>query len=126
MIFLLADRLLYICQVYADAQHMYRYHICRWPTYEYALHILSSLIFRTDPKKARVGSPRTAPARCSTETQDVAVQSAAVATRCCVMTLPCGPARRGRKDRFASSLTVVHFRKNTYTEKSDLAEAAIR
>lgn len=53
MIFLLADRPLYICQVYADAQHMYRYHICRWPAYEYALHIPSSLIFRTDPKKAK-------------------------------------------------------------------------
>ncbi|EDE7122145.1 hypothetical protein UP27_004100 [Salmonella enterica subsp. enterica serovar Hvittingfoss] len=27
------------------------------------------------------------------------------------MNLPCDPARRGRKDRFAYSLTVVHFRK---------------
>ncbi|ECN9266478.1 hypothetical protein ZL58_20890 [Salmonella enterica subsp. enterica serovar Typhimurium] len=46
--------------------------------------LLSSL----DPKKVRVGSSSSAPSRCSTETQDVAAQSTAVATRCCVMTLP--------------------------------------
>ncbi|PRT81371.1 hypothetical protein B1R64_09990 [Salmonella enterica subsp. enterica serovar Weltevreden] len=34
-----------------------------------------------------------------------------MATRYCVMTLPCDPASRGGKDRFAYSLTVVHFRK---------------
>ncbi|ECG5936122.1 hypothetical protein E1669_22475 [Salmonella enterica subsp. enterica serovar Matopeni] len=30
---------------------------------------------------------------------------------------PCDPARRGRKDRFAYSLTVVHFRKLANNQK---------
>ncbi|EDS2240942.1 hypothetical protein GTL34_004727 [Salmonella enterica] len=44
-------------------------------------------------------------------TQDVAAQSAANDTRYCVMHLPCDPVLRGRKDRFAYSLSVLHFRK---------------
>ena len=75
-----------------------------------------------DPKKGRVGSPRTAPARCDLVTQDVAAPSAAFATRCCVMTLPCDPARRGRKDRFAYSLPVVHFRKVVNKQKIGSSE----
>lgn len=34
-----------------------------------------------------------------------------VGARCCVYPLPRNPVRRGRKDRFAYSLTMVHFRK---------------
>lgn len=71
----------------------------------------------SDPKIVRVGSPRTAPARCDPVTQDVAAQPSAVATRCCVMNIPCDPTRRGRKDRFAYSLTVVHFRKIANRQK---------
>nr|AFK90426.1 hypothetical protein [Salmonella enterica subsp. salamae] len=38
------------------------------------------------------------------------------------MTLPCDPARRGRKDRFAYSLTVVHFRKVANKKKIGSSE----
>lgn len=85
--------------------------ICRCHAYGYVQHMYFSLFPRADPKKARVGSSSSSPARRDPVTQDVAALSAAVATRCCVMNLPCDPARRGRKDRFAYSLTVVHFRK---------------
>ncbi|EAB4416605.1 hypothetical protein D7B12_14170 [Salmonella enterica] len=85
------------------------------------VHTLS-LFFRSDPKKGRVGSPRTAPARSDPVTQDVAAQSADVATRCCVRTLPCDPARRGRKDRCGYSLTVLHFRKVVNGQKIGSAE----
>ncbi len=91
--------------------------ICRCQAYGYVQHMYFSLFFRSDPKKDRVGSAGNAPARCNPVTQDVGAQSAAVATRCCVMTLPCDPARRGRKDRFAYSLTVVHFRKVVNKQK---------
>ncbi|EAQ9807948.1 hypothetical protein EAN25_25085 [Salmonella enterica] len=50
-------------------------------------------------------------------TQDVAAQSAANDTRYCVMHLPCDPVLRGRKDRFAYSLAVLHFRKRLNNAK---------
>ncbi|EBC0149170.1 hypothetical protein CLE93_23510 [Salmonella enterica] len=80
------------------------------------VHTLS-LFFRSDPKKARVGSYGNHPARCDPETQDVAAQSAAIATRCCVISFLRDPARRAGKDRFASFLTVVHFRKVVNRQK---------
>lgn len=91
--------------------------ICRCQAYGYVQHMYFSLFARADPKKGRVGSPRNAPVRCDPVTQDVAAHSAAFATRCCVIPLPCDPARRGRKDRFAYSLTVVHFRKVVNRQK---------
>ena len=66
---------------------------------------------RADPISGCSGSAATAPARCGPLTQDVAVLAADDDARCCVPPLPRDPARRGRKDRFAYSLTVVHFRK---------------
>lgn len=51
-------------------------------------------------------------------TQDVAAQSDANDTRYCVMHLPCDPVLRGRKDRFAYSLAVLHFRKVSDTQKT--------
>ncbi|EBC7388861.1 hypothetical protein C7K91_24425, partial [Salmonella enterica] len=57
------------------------------------------------------------PARRDPVTQDVAAESAALATRCCVMNFPCDPARRGRKDRFAYSHTMVNFRKVENSQK---------
>lgn len=92
-------------------------HICRCQAYGYVQHMYFSLFPREDPEIVRTGSAGNAPARCNPVTQDVAAQSAAVATRCCVMTLPCDPARRGGKDRFAYSLTVVHFRKVVNRQK---------
>ncbi|ECJ3538751.1 hypothetical protein FQA38_22965 [Salmonella enterica] len=50
-------------------------------------------------------------------TQDVAAQSAANDTRYCVMHLPRDPARRDRKQRFAYSLSVLHFRKRLNNAK---------
>lgn len=85
--------------------------ICRCQAYGYVQPMLGSLFFHADPKKGSSGSSSSSPVRRDPVTQDVAAQSAAVATRCCVMNLPCDPARRGRKDRFAYSMTVVHFRK---------------
>lgn len=85
--------------------------ICRCQAYGYAQHMYTSLFFKEDPEKGSPGSSSAPPARCSTETQDVAAQPAAVATRCCVMTLPCDAARCTGKQRYDYSLTVVHFRK---------------
>ena len=68
-------------------------------------------IFTSDPISGGSGSAGTAPARSGPETQDVAVFLADDDARCCVPPLPRNPVLRGRKDRFAYSLTVVHFRK---------------
>lgn len=103
--------------VYADGEDMRMPHICRWQAYGYTKHRLSSFFSSEDPKKGRVGSAGIDPVLHTPSTQDVAALSSAVATRCCVMTLPCDPARRGRKDRFAYSLTVVHFRKVVNRQK---------
>lgn len=96
---------------------MYSYSICRCRAYGYVQPMLGSLFFHADPKKGSPGSSSSSPVCRDPVTQDVAAQSAAVATRCCVMNLPCDPARRGRKDRFAYSLTVVHFRKVVNRQK---------
>lgn len=64
-----------------------------------------------DPKKVSSGSASAPPARSGPETQDVAVFPADHDARCCVPPLPRNPVLRGRKDRFAYSLTMVHFRK---------------
>lgn len=100
--------------------------ICRCQAYGYAQHMHASLFFKEDPEKGGPGSSSSSPVRRDPVTQDVAAQSAAVATRCCVMTLPCDPARRGRKDRFAYSLTVVHFRKVVNRQKIGSPEKLIR
>ncbi|HAG0017840.1 TPA: hypothetical protein G8O67_005239 [Salmonella enterica] len=50
-------------------------------------------------------------------TQDVSALSAAFATRYCVISFLRDPARRAGKDRFASFLTVVHFRKVVNRQK---------
>lgn len=109
----------YICigAVYADAENMRMSCICRCMAYGYVLPVLTSLIFSADPVSGCSGSSFLPPARSAPETQDVASLSADVATRYCVMNLPCDPARRGRKDRFAYSLTVVHFRKVANRQK---------
>lgn len=91
--------------------------ICRCQAYGYVMYRLLTLFLREDPKKGSPGSSSSSPVRRDPVTQDVAAQSAAVATRCCVTNLPCDPARRGRKDRFAYSLTVVHFRKVVNRQK---------
>lgn len=94
-----------------------KYHI----KYDFMHIVYLSYLLRgfrhTDPETPGPGSSSSSPVRRDPVTQDVAAQSAAVATRCCVMTLPCDPARRGRKDRFAYSLTVVHFRKVVNRQK---------
>lgn len=71
--------------------------------------------FCTDPKKGSFGSSFASPALSAEKTQDVAVFPADHDARCCVPPLPRNPVLRGRKDRFAYSLTVVHFRKLRYT-----------
>ncbi|HCN9527384.1 TPA: hypothetical protein N6828_004877 [Escherichia coli] len=43
-------------------------------------------------------------------------------TTCGVCPLPCETSRRAGKDRFAYSLTVVHFRKTVNTQKIGSAE----
>lgn len=91
--------------------------ICRCQAYGYVQHMYFSLFPRADPKKGRTGSYGNHPARCGPVTQDVAAQSAAVATRCCVMTLPCDAARCTGKQRYDYSLTVVHFRKVVNRQK---------
>lgn len=91
--------------------------ICRCQAYGYVQHMYFSLFPRADPKNTSPGSSSSSPARRDPVTQDVAAQSDALATRCCVMTLPCDPARRGRKDRFAYSVCVVHFRKVVNRQK---------
>ncbi len=50
--------------------------ICRCQAYGYVTPIYSSLFLRSDPKKGSPGSSSSSPARCSTETQDVASSSA--------------------------------------------------
>lgn len=67
--------------------------------------------FSGDPKTLSSGSASAPPARSGPETQDVAVFPADHDARCCVPPLPRNPVLRGRKDRFAYSLTMVHFRK---------------
>ncbi|MDU6133077.1 MAG: hypothetical protein E6639_25740 [Klebsiella pneumoniae] len=108
-----------ICIViaYADGKYMRMPHLCRCPAYGYVEPMLYSLFSRSDPKKGSPGSSILSTLPRAPVTQDVAAQSTAVATRCCVMNLPCDPARRGRKDRFAYSLTVVHFRKVVNRQK---------
>lgn len=71
--------------------------ICRCQAYGYVQHMYFSLFPRADPKKDSSGSSSSSPVRRDPVTQDVAAQSAAFATRCCVMTLPCDPARRAEK-----------------------------
>ncbi|MNE94963.1 hypothetical protein D3C80_1929890 [compost metagenome] len=73
--------------------------------------MLVSFFFMADPKNTSSGSPRTTPVRDGTETQDVAVLSAADDSICCVYPQCSDPARRGKYCRFVYSLCVVHFRK---------------
>jgi len=42
---------------YADARHMPMSCLCRCPAHGYVQDMLSSLFFRSDPKKGKVGSP---------------------------------------------------------------------
>nr|WP_254888697.1 hypothetical protein [Salmonella enterica] len=92
-------------------------YLCRCKAYGYVRHMWFSFFSSEDPKKGSPGSAGIDPVLHTPSTQDVASLSSAVATRCCVMNLPCDPARRGRKDRFAYSLTVVHFRKVVNRQK---------
>ncbi|HFN6202082.1 TPA: hypothetical protein ACHFSJ_004918 [Escherichia coli] len=64
-----------------------------------------------DPKTHCSGSDSAPPARSGPETQDVAVFPAVSDHICCAPPLPRDPARSSGKQRFAYSLTVVHFRK---------------
>ncbi|EDE6508663.1 hypothetical protein BXJ38_22070 [Salmonella enterica subsp. enterica serovar Enteritidis] len=100
-----------IAVTYADAQDMYMLIICRCLAYGYVKDMLFSLFFTADPFSGRTGSSFNTTMRNNPMTQDVAAQSAANDTRYCVMHLLCDPVLRGRKDRFAYSLAVLHFRK---------------
>lgn len=95
----------YILLIYGE------YHI----KYDFMHIVCLSYLLRgfrhTDPETPGVGSSFNTTTRNNPMTQDVASQSTNLATRYCVMYLSCDPARRGRKDRFAYSMTVVHFRK---------------
>ena len=100
---------------YADDWHMRMSALCRCAAYGYAVHILLSHFSTADPKTPSFGSSFASPALSAEKTQDVAVFPADHEARCCVPPLPRNPVLRGRKDRFAYSLTVVHFRKHRYT-----------
>lgn len=50
--------------------------IYRCQAYGYAQHMYTSLFFKEDPEKGSPGSASSSPARCGTETQDVASSSA--------------------------------------------------
>ncbi|MDU3756552.1 MAG: hypothetical protein E7G34_24195 [Klebsiella pneumoniae] len=96
---------------YADGEYMRIPYLCRCQAYGYALHILSSLLSRSDPKKASSGSLRTPPARSGPATQDVAVFPSDNDAICCVPPLPRDRPLTTLKGRCGYSLTVVHFRK---------------
>ncbi|EPL2513495.1 hypothetical protein RFC80_004775 [Klebsiella pneumoniae] len=108
-----------ICIViaYADGKYMRMPHLCRCPAYGYVEPMLYSLFSRSDPKKGSSGSAFRPPARSGPATQDVAVFLADHDARCCVPALPRYPVLRGRKDRFAYSVCVVHFRKVVIRKK---------
>lgn len=106
-----------IGDAYADVMDMRMPDLCRCQAYGYVMYRLLTLFLREDPEKVSPGSSSSSPARRDPVTQDVASSSTKMATRYCVMNLPCDPARRGRKDRFAYSLTVVHFRKLVNRQK---------
>lgn len=73
-------------------------------------------------KDAELDLLSTSPAHSGQETQDVAVFSAGDDAICCAPPLLRDPARRDRKQRFAYSLTVVHFRKVSDTQKTGSPE----
>jgi hypothetical protein len=79
--------------------------------------MLASFFFGADPKKVSSGSSFTPMTRSGPLTQYVAVLSAAKDAICCVTVLPRGLSPSGVKDRFASFLTVLHFRKYGNTQK---------
>lgn len=74
-----------------------KYHI----KYDFMHIVCLSYLLRgfrhTDPETPGPGSSLSSPVRRDPVTQDVAAQSSAVATRCCVIPLPCDPARRAEK-----------------------------
>lgn len=73
--------------------------------------MLVSHFSRSDPKKGSSGSAFRPPARSGAETQYVAVLSDASDAICCVSPLPRDRPLTTGIERFAYSLTVVHFRK---------------
>lgn len=101
-------------------------YMCRCPAYGYARPILNSLFFRSDPKTGGSGSASAPSALSGPETQDVAVFPADNDAICCVPPLPRDRPLTTGNERFAYSLTVVHFRKVVIRKKSDLPETAIR
>lgn len=72
---------------------------------------------RSDPKTGGDGSSLTPPARSVPLTQDVAVLSAKDDAICCVPPLPRDCPLPPINERFAYSLTVVHFRKVAICQK---------
>lgn len=86
-------------------------YLCRWQAYGIASHIYLSLFSRADPKKGCSGSSETTPPLTGPETQDIAVYPADSDAICCVPPLPRDRPLTTGIERFAYSLTVVHFRK---------------
>lgn len=94
-----------VCHKYADVRHMDMFSLCNFLSFPAKIRFLVVPDLLQPPARHPPGNT----ACC--------VVNASLATGYCVRTLPCDPARRGRKDRFAYSLTVVHFRKVVNRQK---------
>lgn len=75
-------------------------------------------LFRSDPISGSSGSAFITLPRCGPGIQHVVAYPADFYAICCVLCRFRDRARRGRKGRFACSLTVEHFRKSRNTVKT--------